>query len=114
MNPTMDITAAVRPYVKRLESHADGSGNVSTNHSWNTGGNLEMGSIVPAAKSEFGGATYRGKTLVANNSAASFSATSLIFLKTSPISEDLDSVLPSAHQCHLVPILTQLLIRLAS
>lgn len=33
MNPTIDITAAVRPYVNRLESHADGSGKVSTNHS---------------------------------------------------------------------------------
>jgi hypothetical protein len=33
MNPTIDITAAVRPYIKRLESHADGSGKVSTNHS---------------------------------------------------------------------------------
>ena len=33
MKPTIDITAAVRPYIKRLESHADGSGKVSTNHS---------------------------------------------------------------------------------
>jgi hypothetical protein len=40
MNPTMDITAAVRPYDNRLASQAVGSGKVSINQSWNTGGNL--------------------------------------------------------------------------
>jgi hypothetical protein len=40
MNPTIDMTAAVRPYVNRLASHAVGSGNVSINQSWKTGGNL--------------------------------------------------------------------------
>lgn len=45
MNPTIDITAAVRPYAKRLASHADGSGNISINHSWNTGGNLRRNQV---------------------------------------------------------------------
>ena len=40
MNPTIDITAAVRAYDKRLASQADGSGNVSINHSWKTRGYL--------------------------------------------------------------------------
>jgi hypothetical protein len=40
MNPTIDMTAAVRPYAKRLASHAVGSGKVSMNQSWKTGGNL--------------------------------------------------------------------------
>ena len=34
------MTAAVRPYDNLLASHADGSGKVSTNHSWKTGGYL--------------------------------------------------------------------------
>jgi hypothetical protein len=33
IKPTMDITAAVLLYAIRLASHADGSGNVSMNHS---------------------------------------------------------------------------------
>jgi hypothetical protein len=33
MNPTIDMTAAVLPYVNRLVSQALGSGNVSMNHS---------------------------------------------------------------------------------
>lgn len=41
MNPTIDMTAAVRPYVNRLASHAVGSGNVSINQSWKIGGNLQ-------------------------------------------------------------------------
>jgi hypothetical protein len=36
----MDITAAVLPYERRLASQVEGSGKVSRNHSWNTGGNL--------------------------------------------------------------------------
>lgn len=42
MNPTIDITAAVRPYDSLLASQADGSGNVSINQSWNTGGKLQI------------------------------------------------------------------------
>jgi len=42
MKPTIDITAAVRPYVSRLASQAVGSGKVSMNHSWNTGLNLKI------------------------------------------------------------------------
>jgi hypothetical protein len=34
------MTAAVLPYVSRLASQAEGSGKVSINQSWNTGGNL--------------------------------------------------------------------------
>ena len=34
------MTAAVRAYAKRLASQAEGSGNVSMNHSWKIGGNL--------------------------------------------------------------------------
>lgn len=41
IKPTIDMTAAVRPYVIRLANHAVGSGKVSKNHSWNTGGNLD-------------------------------------------------------------------------
>lgn len=37
MKPTIDMTAAVRPYVRRLASQAVGSGNVSMNHSCKTG-----------------------------------------------------------------------------
>ena len=33
INPTIDITAAVRPYVNLLANHAVGSGKVSINHS---------------------------------------------------------------------------------
>jgi hypothetical protein len=33
INPTIDMTAAVRPYVNLLASHAVGSGKVSINHS---------------------------------------------------------------------------------
>lgn len=40
MKPTIDMTAAVRPYASRLASQAVGSGKVSINQSWNTGGNL--------------------------------------------------------------------------
>ena len=40
MKPTIDITAAVLLKESLLASHAEGSGNVSRNHSWKTGGNL--------------------------------------------------------------------------
>jgi hypothetical protein len=33
INPTIDMTAAVRPYVNLLANHAVGSGKVSINHS---------------------------------------------------------------------------------
>jgi len=36
----MDMTAVVRAKVSLLASHSVGSGNVSKNHSWNTGGKL--------------------------------------------------------------------------
>ena len=36
----MDMTAALLVYTRRPASHVDGSGKVSKNHSWNTGGNL--------------------------------------------------------------------------
>jgi hypothetical protein len=38
--PTMDITAHDRVYLSRAVNHAPGSGNISTNHSWKTGGKL--------------------------------------------------------------------------
>lgn len=41
----MDMTAQERVYFKRAANHASGSGNISTNHSWNTGGKLEV--LVP-------------------------------------------------------------------
>jgi hypothetical protein len=41
MKPIMDMTAALLVYTRRPASHVDGSGKVSKNHSWNTGGNLE-------------------------------------------------------------------------
>ncbi len=34
------MTAALLVYTMRPASHVDGSGKVSRNHSWNTGGNL--------------------------------------------------------------------------
>jgi hypothetical protein len=40
MYPTIEMTAVVLEYVKRLVNHAVGSGNVSKNHSWNFGGYL--------------------------------------------------------------------------
>jgi hypothetical protein len=36
----MDMTAALLVYTRRPASQVDGSGKVSRNHSWNTGGNL--------------------------------------------------------------------------
>ncbi len=40
--PTMDITAHDRVYLRRAANQASGSGNISTNHSWKTGGKLEI------------------------------------------------------------------------
>jgi len=37
IKPIIDMTAALLVYTRRLASHVDGSGNVSKNHSWNTG-----------------------------------------------------------------------------
>lgn len=39
--PTIDMTAVVREYANRARSQAEGSGKLSRNHSWNTGGYLE-------------------------------------------------------------------------
>ena len=38
--PTIDITAQERVYLNLAANHAPASGNISTNHSCNTGGNL--------------------------------------------------------------------------
>lgn len=38
--PTMDITAVVLVYLNLAANQAPGSGNISTNHSCKTGGNL--------------------------------------------------------------------------
>jgi hypothetical protein len=46
------MTAALLVYTRRPASHVDGSGKVSKNHSWNTGGNLASLEIkiAPRAK----------------------------------------------------------------
>ena len=41
----MDMTAALLVYTRRPASQVDGSGKVSRNHSWNTGGNLARRNI---------------------------------------------------------------------
>lgn len=85
MNPTIDITAAVRPYANRLVSHAVGSGKVSINQSWNTGGNLYTIDQRPFA-SEVDRHTNIGNIFLRNISAASLSTACLILVKVSLIS----------------------------
>jgi hypothetical protein len=56
----MHMTACVREYASRARSQADGSGNVSRNHSWKTGGNLRCTS----SESERQGGRGRGSLLL--------------------------------------------------
>lgn len=46
------MTAAVRPYDKRLANQAVGSGKVSMNQSWKTGGNLQRIELLMQEKRE--------------------------------------------------------------
>ena len=59
----MDMTAAVRPYANLLASHAVGSGNVSINQSWNTGGNLDRWSAIEQGRQYF---THMGNIFFVN------------------------------------------------
>jgi hypothetical protein len=54
IKPIMDMTAALLVYTRRLVSHVDGSGKVSINHSWNTGGNLRVSSQERPCAKQFG------------------------------------------------------------
>lgn len=40
--PTIDITAEDRVYLSLAVNHASVSGNISMNHSWRTGGSLQL------------------------------------------------------------------------
>lgn len=83
----MDMTAALLLYTRRLASHADGSGKVSRNHSWNTGLILWVAaSIISRAQSD---STYMGRTSFANILPASLSFAFLIFSNIVDISDPL-------------------------
>lgn len=85
INPTIDMTAAVRPYVNLLANHAVGSGKVSINHSWKTG-------IKLVGVSHHGSVTkfypHIDKIFSLKVTPASWSVISLTRLKYSAISPD--------------------------
>ena len=90
INPTIDITAAVRPYVNLLANHAVGSGKVSINHSWKTGIKLCSRSKSPRISHNFF-YTHIDKIFSLKETATSWSVISLTRLKYSPISPDFKS-----------------------
>ena len=76
IKPIMDMTAALLVYTRRPASHVDGSGKVSKNHSWNTGGNLASLEIKIARVRNY--QSHIGRISFANNLPASLSPTFLI------------------------------------
>lgn len=88
MNPTIDITAAVRPYVNRLASHAVGSGNVSMNHSWKTGLNL-LPLYIIHTKSKRGMSTHTDNILSLYMAIAAWSSFKALILRLAEANSEL-------------------------
>lgn len=78
IKPIMDITAALLVYTRRPASHVDGSGKVSKNHSWNTGGNLASLEIKMALVRNY--RSHIGRTSFANNLRTSLSLAAFLIL----------------------------------